>query len=66
VNAGFSDDEIAMADTLVRTAALARGEPGFYGLREASFDHAVGIAIDTSARTGTEVAIAGSDWNGTA
>jgi len=66
VNAGFSDDEIAMADTLVRTAALERGEPGFYGLREASFDHAVGIAIDTSARTGAEVVIAGADWNGTA
>lgn len=66
VNAGFSDDEIAMADTLVRTAALPRGEPGFYGLREASFDHAVGIAIDTSARTEETVSIAGADGDGSA
>ena len=45
VAARFSDDEIAMAETLVRTAAMREGGPGFSGLDEASFDHAIGIAI---------------------
>ena len=62
VAARFSDDEIAMAETLVRTAAMRYGSPAFYGLDEASFDHAVGIAIEQSANSGEEVTISGSDW----
>ncbi len=62
VEARFSDDEIAMAETLVRTAAMREGGPGFYGLDEASLDHAIGIAIEESANTGQEVTVLGSDW----
>ena len=62
VAARFSDDEIAMAETLVRTAAMRHGGPGFYGLEEASFDHAIGIAIEESANAGSEVTVRGADW----
>lgn len=58
----FSDDEIAMAETLVRTSAMRDGSRGFYGLDEASFDHAIGIAIEEAANIGGEVAVSGADW----
>ncbi len=59
----LSEDDLAVADHLVATDAWARGEaPGPYPLAQACQDHALGLAIQESARTRTEVRVAKEPW----
>ncbi|WP_240675514.1 Gfo/Idh/MocA family protein [Cellulomonas endophytica] len=59
----FSEDDLAVADLLEATGAWARDEgPGPYGLAEACQDHALGLAIEESARTGQDVRVAKEVW----
>jgi len=59
----LSDDDIAVAELLARTGAWARGDgPAPYPLAQGCQDHAIGLAIGESARTGTEVRVARPVW----
>jgi predicted dehydrogenase len=61
----MSDDDIAVADILVRTGAWARGEaPPPYPLAEACQDHLVSLAIGESVRTGGPVTTTTEAWAG--
>ncbi|MCL1899267.1 MAG: Gfo/Idh/MocA family oxidoreductase [Promicromonosporaceae bacterium] len=61
----LSEDDVAVADHLVATGAWARGEAaGPYSLAQACQDHALGLAIEESARTGQDVTVAGEAWAG--
>ena len=56
------DDEIAVAQCLVRMAEFARGGVGFYSLAEASQDHYLGNALIEAARTGRPVRTTPQIW----
>jgi len=56
------DDEIAVAECLVRMAAFVAGGGGFYGLAEASQDHFLALAVDEAARTGRSVRTTPQIW----
>ncbi|GAA2727486.1 Gfo/Idh/MocA family protein [Cellulomonas aerilata] len=63
VGTRFSEDDLAVADHLVATGAWARDEaPGPYPLAQACQDHAIGLAIEESARTRTDVRVAKEPW----
>jgi predicted dehydrogenase len=63
VGTRFSEDDLAVADHLVATGAWARGEAdGPYPLAQACQDHALGLAIEESARTRTDVRVAKEPW----
>ena len=63
VGTRFSEDDLAVADHLVAAGAWARGEAeGPYPLAQACQDHALGLAIEESARTRTEVRVAEEPW----
>ncbi|WNB86888.1 gfo/Idh/MocA family oxidoreductase [Cellulomonas sp. ATA003] len=63
VGTRLSEDDIAVASILEAQGAFARGEgPNPYGLAEACQDHAIGLAIGESARSGADVRVAGEAW----
>ncbi|MCV2394933.1 Gfo/Idh/MocA family oxidoreductase [Actinotalea sp. M2MS4P-6] len=63
VGTRLSEDDIAVASNLAATGAWARGEaPGPYSLADACQDHAVGLAIEESARLGADVRVAPDVW----
>lgn len=63
--ARLSDEEIAIATLLVKTAAWARGEgPPPYCLAEGCQDHAIGLAIRASSLSGKPVDVSGGPWVG--
>jgi hypothetical protein len=65
VGSGMSDDDIAVADIVVRAGAWARDEgPEPYPLAEACQDHLIGLAIEESVRTGRPVVTAKEAWAG--
>ncbi|SCE72170.1 Gfo/Idh/MocA family protein [Micromonospora chokoriensis] len=65
VGSGLSDDDIAVADLLVRTGAWAREEgPAPYPLAEACQDHLISLAIGESVRTGRAVTTTAEAWAG--
>jgi predicted dehydrogenase len=59
----FSEDDIAVASILQAEGAWVRGEgPEPYGLAQACQDHAIGLAIEKSARMGSDVRVAREAW----
>lgn len=63
VGSGMSDDDIAIADLLVRAGTWAREEgPAPYPLAEACQDHLISIAIGESVRTGRPVTTTAEAW----
>ncbi|MGW1450837.1 Gfo/Idh/MocA family protein [Micromonospora sp. NPDC002411] len=63
VGSGMSDDDIAVADILVRAGAWAREEgPAPYPLAEACQDHLISLAIGESVRTGRAVTTTAEAW----
>lgn len=60
----LSEDDIAVAQILADTGAWARGQgPAPYPLAEACQDHALGLAIEESARTGADVRVSPDVWS---
>jgi predicted dehydrogenase len=63
VGSRLSEDDIAVASHLAAVGAWARGEAeGPYPLADACQDHAVGLAIEESARTGQDVRVEKEEW----
>ncbi|HEY4269778.1 MAG TPA: Gfo/Idh/MocA family oxidoreductase [Galbitalea sp.] len=63
LGARFSDEEIAIATLLRRTAAWVGGTgPAPYPLAEASQDHLIGLAIEESAASGAPVRTGREPW----
>ena len=60
--ARLADDEIAIAECLVRMAEYATGGPGYYGLAEGCHDHYLGILMDRAAASGETVTSAPVPW----
>lgn len=58
----LSDDEIAIASCLEKTAAYAAGGPEFYSVAEAAQDHYLGMMIDRAAASGERVATETQAW----
>lgn len=59
----FSDEDIGIADLMLRTAAWARDEgPAPYPLAEGAQDHAIALAIEESVRTGQPVTTGAEPW----
>lgn len=60
---GLSDEDIAVATLLDKTAAFSRGQgEAPYPLAEAAQDHLIAMAINESARTGAVVATGVEAW----
>jgi len=63
VGTRLSEDDIAVASILAAEGAYARGEgPDPYPLADACQDHAIGLAIGESARTGADVRVGPEVW----
>ena len=63
IRTGLSEDDIAVAELLVRTGAWARGEgPAPYPLAEACQDHLIALAIGRAARERREVRTEREAW----
>lgn len=63
--AGFSDDDLAVADILARTGAWARGEgPEPYPLAQACQDHLLALGIEQAAREDRTVTVEPGPWAG--
>ena len=63
VGTRLSEDDVAVADHLVAVGAWARGEAaGPYSLASACQDHALGLAIEESARTHQDVVVDAEPW----
>lgn len=63
VGTRLSEDDVAVASHLVAVGAWARDEgPGPYPLAQACQDHALGLAIEESARTRADVRVAKEVW----
>jgi len=60
----LSDDEIAIAVCLQKTAEHAAGGPAFYGLPEASQDHYLSLLMNEAAETGKPVTSVTQPWAG--
>ncbi|MBB2901789.1 putative dehydrogenase [Kineococcus radiotolerans] len=59
----MSEDDVAVAQILADTGAWARGEgPAPYPLAEACQDHAIALAVGTSATTGADVRVTKEAW----
>jgi predicted dehydrogenase len=59
----FSEDDIAVADHLIAMGRYVREEgPEIYSLADGIHDHALGLAIEESARSGNDVTVSGEDW----
>jgi len=64
VGTRLSEDDIAVASFLADMGAWVRGEgPEPYPLAEACQDHALGLAIEESARTGADVRVSKEVWS---
>ena len=63
VGTRLSEDDIAVASMLQAEGAWVRGDgPEPYALAQACQDHAIGLAIEESARTGSDVRVAREAW----
>lgn len=63
VRTGLSEDDIAVAELLVRTGAWARGEgPEPYSLAAGCQDHLIALAIGQSARERREITVEREAW----
>lgn len=63
VGARLADDDLAVAHLLDATGAWLRGDaPPPYPLADGCQDHLLGLAIEESARTGTEVRTVAEAW----
>lgn len=63
VGTNLSEDDVAVATFLENMGRYARGEgPEPYSLAHACQDHAIGLAIEESARTGADVRVAKEVW----
>jgi len=63
VGTRLSEDDIAVASILEDTGRWARGDgPAPYPLADGCQDHAIGLAIGESARTGADVRVSGNPW----
>ncbi|WP_127125635.1 Gfo/Idh/MocA family protein [Georgenia sp. SYP-B2076] len=63
--ARLSDEEIAIATMLARTAAWCQGEdPGPYPLAEACQDHLIGLGIEEAVTTRSDVSVGTERWAG--
>ena len=61
--AGFSDDDLAVADILARTGAWARGDgPEPYPLAQACQDHLLALGIEQAARERRSVTVDPGPW----
>lgn len=58
----LSDDEIAIATTLLKMDEYAKGGPSFYSLAEASQDHYLSLMIKEAATTGKTVNTSKQVW----
>ena len=59
----LSDEDIATAHLMLRTAAWASGDgPAPYPLAEGCQDHAIALAVQESARTGQPIAVKDEPW----
>lgn len=64
VGTRLSEDDIAVASFLVAVGAWSRDEgPAPYPLAQACQDHALGLAIEESARTGADVRVSQEVWS---
>jgi len=59
----LADDEIAVAQCLVKMSEYARGGEGFYSLADGLHDHALGVAIDQAASLGASVRTEREPWD---
>ncbi len=63
VGSSLSEDDIAVASHLAAVGLWARDDgPAPYPLAQGCQDHAVGLAIEASARTGADVKVEGEVW----
>lgn len=63
VGSRLSEDDLAVADHLVAMGRYVRGEgPEIYSLADGIHDHALGLAIEESARTGKDVTVSDEPW----
>jgi predicted dehydrogenase len=63
VGTSLSEDDIAVASHLAAVGLWARDDgPAPYPLAQGCQDHAVGLAIEASARTGADVKVEGEVW----
>lgn len=63
VGTRLSEDDIAVASILEDTGLWARGDaPAPYPLADGCQDHAIGLAIGESARSGADVRVEGNPW----
>lgn len=63
VGSRLSEDDLAVADHLVAMGQYVRGErPEVYSLADGIHDHALGLAIEESARTRADVRVSGEAW----
>jgi hypothetical protein len=63
VGTNLSEDDIAVASHLAAVGRWARDEgPEPYPLARACQDHALGLAIEESARTRADVRVEGEVW----
>jgi len=60
----LSDDELAGARALMRMAAFARGNEGFYGLADGCHDHYLSLLIDEAAASGATIRSEPQPWSG--
>jgi predicted dehydrogenase len=58
----LTDDEIAIATSLVKMDEYAKGGPSFYSLSEASQDHYLSLMIQKAVATGTRVTTSKQLW----
>ena len=62
IPASLSDDEIAVASCLLKMDGYVRGEPGFYGLAEASQDAYLALMIDKAISSGEKLVSESQPW----
>ena len=58
----LSDDELAIAECLVRMSDFVHGGPSFYSVAEAAQDHYLALLIAESVRTGARVQSQKQSW----
>ena len=58
----LTDDEIAIADCLIRMHEHVQGGPSFYSLAEASQDHYLSLMMEEAVRTGAKVITKTQPW----
>ncbi|MCI0157769.1 Gfo/Idh/MocA family oxidoreductase [Leifsonia shinshuensis] len=61
--ARLNDDEIAVADLLLRMSEFCRGGTSFSSLADACHDHALGLLVEASARARTSLTSEAQPWD---